>query len=213
MTIKSTDLIAASSDDVRAYYNSAAWASDTTGYNWAGCYDAALATKEGCGVRYVNFNIPQYSKINSCIITFTASANRSLTTVNSRFTGELDESATFSNIVNYQGRRGTIVGGADDTHITTAQVNWDNIAAWTKDTTYDSPDLSIILQEMVNARAIKDLVFWWDDHDGRSTQGAQRVRQAYQWGAGTRPLLTVNFTPYYKVWPGLALKMQSAGII
>ena len=42
------------------------------------------------------------------------------------------------------------MGGPDNRFLTSAQVNWDNIPGWQKDSTYYSPNISSIIQEIVN---------------------------------------------------------------
>ncbi len=61
-------------------------------------------------------------------------------------------------------------------------MSWDNIPAWTQDTEYQSPDISAIVQEIVNQAGWvsgNHLVLFWDDHEGRSTATRQaRIGQA-----------------------------------
>ena len=60
---------------------------------------------------------------------------------------------------------------ANNNYITTAQVNWDNIGAWTISTQYNSPNISSVIQELVNQGSWTSgdyIGLWFDDYDGRS---------------------------------------------
>jgi hypothetical protein len=96
----------------------------------------------------------------------------------------------------YQTRRGTVVGGANNNNITSAQVNWDNIPTWSSNTWYNSPDISSVIQELVNAHAPNNeaLAFFWDDHEARS--GAySRICRSYEYdGATSAPKLHIAYT-------------------
>ncbi len=198
--------VGASTDDCAFYYNNSlsSWAIDLTGAGvWFGTGAGYFSTdvyKKGMGMRFLNITIPNSSTIDTAHITFTASANKSNTTVNSRLIGDdEDNAATWSTVANYQSRRGTVVGGADDTKITTAVVDWDGIAAWTTDTTYDSPEIKTIVQEIINRvgwASGNAMALWWDDHDNRSTNAVDTQRLAYQYDVSTTkcPELHIEYT-------------------
>jgi len=213
MTTRSI-LVAASADDCRVFYDSAAWQLRTTHSLYVG-YTSNVVLKQGCGMRFLGANIPKNSIINTSYITLTAEVDASENIVKSRFTGEKANGvpAVYSTIADYQARRGVVVGGANDDYITTAQVDFDSIAAWTLDTAYNSPSLNTILTELVAISALKDIGIFWDDHDGRGDAVGNHVRRAYPYDTSTIkcPLLYVNFTPYYKVFPSIKL-LQPASI-
>lgn len=189
---------AESADDVDVYYDGSAWQRALTRtYNRVG-YNTATALKIGAGMRFKGANIPMGATHGTAYITSTAAENDSNTTVNSRFTGEKTGTpAVFSSLANYQARRGTVVGGANDNYITTAQVAHDNIAAWTQNTTYQSPELKTITQEIGDAYPITDIVIFWDDHEGRSTASNNTIRRAYSYDGdpAKAPVLHIEYTP------------------
>jgi len=89
---------------------------------------------------------------------------------------------------------------------TTAMVNWDDIGSWTAESEYDSPDISSVIQEIVNRAGWasgNDLVLFWEDFDGRSSKALNVWRSAHSYDGDTTkaPLLTIDYkaaVPYYQ---------------
>ena len=192
--------VATSADDCSVYWNGSTWVySHTAVYQETGYYSAAYL-KEGGGYRFQGITVPEGVTITAANIVFVCAENLNTTTVNSTFTGEdVDDASTFSTLGDYQARRGTVVGGANNNYITSAQVNWDNIAAWTLGTSYTSPELKTIIQEIVNRGGWvsgNDMVIFWDDHDDRSSHSTQRVRSIALYDNTTydAPLLHIEYT-------------------
>ncbi|MBN1190350.1 MAG: hypothetical protein JXA46_11400 [Dehalococcoidales bacterium] len=139
-------------------------------------------TALGSGFRFPGITIPSGSTITSSYITFYAGETTTSTSVMSKITGnKQDNPAAFSTIYDFQTRRGTIADGPNNDYITSAQVNWDNIGAWTENSAYNSPEINTIIQELINAHAPdnESLALFWDDFDKRSSGGAYRNAQAY----------------------------------
>jgi hypothetical protein len=176
--------VAASADDCYVYYYSSAWAINLVSGNMlVGDSTAVGVTKQGGGFRFLNVPIPQYSLIYKAYITITSLGNQSSTNMYTRLTGDKEASAaTFTTIADYQARRGTAAGGGDNTKRTTAQVEWDGMPPWTDGVQYNSPDISTIVQEIVNQATwvnSNNMVIFWDDHDGRS--GANLARNVWEY--------------------------------
>lgn len=195
---------AASADDAEVLRDALtpAWIyQQTRSYCDAG-YFSTTYTKLGAGMRFLSIGIPNSATIDASYITFTSANSASGATCNVRFTGEdVDDASAFSSLADFQARRGTIVGGANNNYITTAQVDWDAVGSWTLDVTYDSPSLNTIIQEIVNRAgwaANNDMVIFWDDFDGRSTQGGDidRTRRPYSYDGSTTksPELNIDYT-------------------
>ena len=92
-----------------------------------------------------------------------------------------------------------MVGGADNDNITSAQVNWDNIGAWTLNSEYQSPNINSIIQEIVNQgnwQSGNAIILFWDDHDGRSSAISHAQRSAYSYNGSSTyaPKLHVEYT-------------------
>lgn len=161
--------VAANNQNYCISYESAAWSSETKMY--AGV-QSITKTKMGCGFYFPSVTIPAGATIIRAYLSIRAYAANDGVIVNTKITGNKESvPAVFSSVANYQARRGTIVGGADDTKITTAQVNWDGLEDWTADVWYQSPDITTVIQELVSAHAptAEPLVLFWDDHNNRST--------------------------------------------
>jgi hypothetical protein len=174
--------VAASADDCYCYWNGSAWVFDYTYTLISSGYSSATIYKRGGGFRFDNVTVPKGRTIAAAYLRFTSGTSHSETTVNSKITGDKEsDAAAFTTLADYQARRGTVVGGANNNYITSKQVNWNNIAAWTLDTPYNSPDISEIIQEIVNQAGWASgnhLVLFWDDHDDLSTHAANTIRNA-----------------------------------
>ena len=189
--------VAASADDSLCYNDAVNWLFTLTStYDIVG-YENATFLKIGSGLRFLNTLVPLSSTINQSYVRFTCKTDDALNTVNSRLCIELGATpSTFSTLADYQARRGTACGGADDTHHT-ATIDWDGIAGWVAETEYDSPSLNTPMQTAINTNAMQHTVVFWEDHDNRSTNLDDRYRLPYSYnGSATKcPLLILDFTP------------------
>ena len=160
-----------------------------------GYYDSARQ-KQGCGMRFLNISIPKGSRILTAVLEVEAGSTKAGGTVNSYITGEKSATpAGFTDLDNYKIRRGTVVGGATDDNITSAQVAWDDIEAFTNGVNYQSPDFSPVIQEIIDLPDWvdeNDIVIFWDDHDGRSTASNGRDRTV-DWASGGYYALIITF--------------------
>lgn len=181
--------VAAGGDDGYAY------APSTFNNNAAGVYFGKGATAVyNTFMRFLSVAIPKGSTINSAKITFEAALSLSGTTVIVRLVGnDIDDAVAPTNY--------TEITNLD---FTTAVVEW-SPAAWTSGTTYDSPDIADIIQEII------DRAGWVSGNDlqvllihyGSSTN-AYRYATSYDGTPADAPLLTVDFTPPPSVggfWP------------
>ena len=147
--------------------------------------------QEGGGFRYQNITIPQGSTILSAKLSVKAYKNRSGTVCNSKISAEdVDDAAIFP-----------VAKGDFDTRYaahTTAVVNWDSIAAWTMDTWYDSPDITSVIQEIIDRvgwSSGNDIVIFWEDFDDRSDHNDDAARDAYGYprGSANTPKLIITY--------------------
>lgn len=148
---------------------------------------AAGAAIYSSGIVFTSVSIPPGSTITSATIRFVAATNQAVNACNLLINGELDVSpASFSTYANFNGRV-----------TTTASVDWDDVPDWTKNREYFTPDISSIVQEIVNlpgwigvANSITIFI-----RDNTSTNGA--YRDAYSLdtaGAGQVPVLYITYT-------------------
>lgn len=196
--------VGASSDDCRVKWTGSAWEIYALNFTYmlAG-YTTPTNLKNGGGMRFTGVAIPQGSTIDNAYLTFHCNAGVASSTANTRITGnDVDNAATWSTLADYQARRGTVVGGANNNFITDAQVNWDAIVGWVLGYTYNSPEIKTIIQEIVNRGGWTSgnaLALWWDDHDNRST--SYRIGASWDNITYDPPVLTITFTPPLVVAP------------
>jgi len=97
------------------------------------------------GMRFRNLDIPQGATILNAKLQFGNKENRWDTGFSLRIQGhDVDDAPTFSNSWNNIGNRITAANG------TTATVDWNNPASWTSNGYKDSPDISSIIQEIID---------------------------------------------------------------
>ena len=81
--------------------------------------------------------------------------------------------------------------------LTSAFVNWDNIEPWTTGVEYQSPDITSVIQEIVNQGTWAPgnaVTIYWDDYpDGRSNYDAYRAARAFDSGQGYAPRLYIRY--------------------
>lgn len=194
--------VAASYDDASLYNQNPPWYFDRTGLAVpaGGINDAGK--QYGGGMRFLNVDIPKGATILTAVLTLTAKNANAGTVVRTRICGELAANAgEFVDMANYQARRGTECGGANNNNRTVAQVDWDSLEAWLVDTQYPSPDITAVIQEIINQAAWASgnaLVLFWDDYAGRSdlswvNPAALRSALSYNSSAAKAPKLTITF--------------------
>jgi len=184
--------VGASTDDCDKRWSLATstWTFSLTEGGFLAGYENENVQKVGAGMRLLNVTIPPGSTIDTAYLTITCIVGRSGVVVRSIVRGEAaDNAATFSTVANYDARTRT-----------TALVYWDAIPAWTLDAAYNSPEIKTVVQEIVNRGGWLSgnaMVFFWDDHDGRSTagNGTDRIGYAYDASTSKAPKLHIEYTP------------------
>lgn len=183
-------------DDCRVHWNGSSWAISTTGTALAAGYLGPDNCKVGAGLRFSGVTIPASAFIISSHISFRCPLDLAGSGANTRITGNKEvDPAAWSTIEDYQSRRGTVAGGADDTRITTARVDWDNIEDWYYPDWYSSPDISAVIQELVDAHAPGNeaIALFWDDHDDRSVNNLRNSYSCDNGGPTNAPMLHIEY--------------------
>lgn len=150
--------------------------------DWSGLYITNLwgAVNE-IGVRFTNITISKGATITSAYLTLQATAN--YVTGDSTIIRGIaeDNTATFSTYVNFAGRART-----------NSSASW-TFEAWTQNSSYNSPDLTSIIQEIINRAG-------WASGNALAivtspgTSVTQyRQAKAYDVGAAYAPQLTVTW--------------------
>jgi hypothetical protein len=162
----------------------------------AGWKDATLY-RNGSGMRWLNITAPQGATILAAHIHFRCQYVDTIDVCRTQICGDFeDNAANFILASDYMARRGTDVGGADNTKRTVHEVTWDNIPHWGIGDVLESPDLSEIVQEIVDRPGWQSgnaLALFWDDHKGRSDNLAFREAVGRNGSAVWCPILHVTF--------------------
>lgn len=180
--------VGASSDDAERAYGSSGgfW---LTSIVQAGWYSSAYA-RWSTGLRFQAIPIVQGATITSAALSLCAFSNISVATVRMRIRAEdVDDATTFSDQADWDSRF--------PSGVTTAQVDWDAPGAWVKDTWYNSPDLTAVIQEIISRGGWSldnDIVVFWDDYDDRSDHVTNCRRQAYGYDIDSSKAAKLNIS-------------------
>lgn len=135
--------------------------------------------------RFININIPKGSTINSSYITFAAYLDGSSNTCNVRIFGnDIDNAVGPTNISEYNALE-----------LTTAYTDWSSIGAWTQASSYDTPSLNSVIQEIVDreswssGNAVMFLIY-----NNGSTTNATRHPASWNNKYYAKPILTITWT-------------------
>jgi len=140
-----------------------------------------------CGVCFTAVNVPQGATITAAKLTFIAAQNVSGTTANARIYAEAADgpAASFTNKADYEARIA---------NLTTEYVDWSSIGAWTQESSYDTPDITDVIQEIV------DRAGWVSGNnitvfikDNASSTSAYRQPDSYDYGSKF-PVLSVTYS-------------------
>jgi hypothetical protein len=190
-----TATIAAGADDSFYRQNSGGSATLSNNANDApvGLFDLNQ-TAMGAQMRFTGVTIPKGATITAASITGVSSGSDSTTAVNSKLRGKAADNATMDTTT------GAGPGTFENPPFTSAVVNWDNIPAFTNGSSYTTPDISSIIQEIVNRSGWASgnaLVIQWDDIDKRSTQtssGNLRRFISYNNVPAQAPTISITYT-------------------
>lgn len=135
------------------------------------------------GVRFNNVGIPPGAIVTKAFIRFTAEANDATDTVNTDIYGEdVDDAPTFSTYADFMARTRT-----------TAKVDWDAVPHFVAGSTYDTPDLSAIIQEIIDRpgwSAANSVVLFVQDN----ASDLNAYRQPSSWDSALdEPMLYIDY--------------------
>lgn len=172
-----TEQVGESSDDIEYRWNISGYYFSLT-QSWTGAGFWNFEQKKFSGAfRFQTVAVPQGATITSAYLKITAGETNAVTTVNSKIRAEdVDDAATFSTQADFESRF--------PSQVTTAIVNWVSISNWVYNTEYTSPDIKIVIQEVVdrsNWASNNNMVVFWDDYDNRSSQVANAARRGYSY--------------------------------
>ncbi len=151
-------------------------------------YDSYAGGLQIVGIRFRNINIPQGATITSAYIEFETDETDSGTT-NLVIFGEDDDSAKQFNNSDYN--------ISDDRTKTSAYVNWSPSSWNSTNELHQTPDISTIIQEIVNRSgwtANNNLVIIVEPGSGCTTSSCQRTAESHEGESNAAPLLVVEYT-------------------
>jgi outer membrane protein assembly factor BamB len=200
--------VSSSTDDASEHVTLGTWTcSATAGIDiMAGRYDDNNF-QYGLGVRFTSINVPQGAIASNCCLSFRADATTPSagSALRSIIRGQAaDNPGTFTSQSDFEGRFG-INGGTDQT--TNAFVYWNNLPAWSQGIWYKTPDISSIVQEIVNRAGWASgnaMVFTWNDWANQSANSNWYKTDTYDGGYGAKlhiewaynnPAITATLTP------------------
>jgi len=175
-----------SGDDDTLEYTSAPYAGQmypTWSYQWLG-YDSGNAATNDEGWRFQDVAIPQGATINSASIRLTAYGGSGDTTIRFR-TEEADDAAPFT----------TASANLTSRTFGSSYVDWTLPASWSGGSQHTSPDLTAIVQPIINQTdwgGGNSMVFISQGQPD-SPSGSHRVR-TYNYGSSFAAVLTVDYT-------------------
>ncbi len=136
------------------------------------------------GMRFLGVTVPAGSTITAATVGFHSNNNLAGTTVNLKIDGERNTTPTiFLTLSDFNARIHT-----------TASTVWNNVGAWSGGNWYTSPDISSVIQEIVNLNGWStgnSLVLFVRDNG--STAGAVRQSNMMYDNAGVAPQLSITY--------------------
>src|SRR5690606_25048014 len=108
--------------------------------SYLGFGNAGASLEVNSFTRFTNITIPQGATISSAKIQIVAASSIASTAVNTTISALDADNASAP----------TTISEADSATRTTASVDWNSVPAFIAGTTYDSPDISSVIQEVVN---------------------------------------------------------------
>jgi hypothetical protein len=167
--------------------------------------------KRGVGVRFNSVTVPQGATITTSTLQFGGSGSAG--TPSLRIVGDLEsDAATFSTLADFQSRRGTDAGGANNNLRTTSYVSW-SPSGWSFSwplTWYTSPEIKTVIKEIVDQATWSsgnDLALFIDDCANQSPSGSHYVQTILQNWSGSSYAIKLHIE--YSV-PALTVTSQAA---
>lgn len=149
--------------------------------------------QSGSAFRFLGVTIPAGYHINSAYITLTAEFTRNSQAVVLTIKGEdTDTPAAYGAAEDFTART-----------YTTASVAWSGSFSWTADSTYNTADVSTIVQELVNSydySAGADMAF--EIISTTSTDNAYQVAYSHDHTPAKAAILTIKYAPADAYWVG-----------
>lgn len=189
-TVVST--IGAESDDAEEYVSNGNM--NLTSSDLELTYEGGSAANDQyVGIRFIDVNVPPGSFITNAFLTFNHdSDNNGLTNLVIR-AEDIDNAPTFT----------TANSNISNRTLTTATANWNNVVPWTGNNDYDSPNISNVIQEVI------DRPGWAQNNELVVVITGTGEREAEAGPGGDAARLTITYIPCPNAIPTFALGANS----
>ena len=171
-----TKIVTASSDDAEENTNNGAMDYDSDDLEMTNLD----GVKQTVGIRFRDIGIPQGATVTNAYIEFVADESQSVTTNLSLYAQAIDNAPTFtSNNYNISSRAKTSVSTA-----------WSGIPAWYSGSVYTSPNISSVIQEVINRPG-------WASGNALAiiiTGTGHRTPKAYDTSTSKAPKLVITYS-------------------
>jgi len=168
--------------------------------------DIELGQMKYVGVRFLDVGVPQGSTITNAYVKFRASSNNSEATSLTIYAEDADDAARFQST-------GSNISGRQ---FTSSSVTWNSVPAWSKNSYYETPDISSTIQEVVSRSGFSSgnsivVIFESTDLNGR------RVFQSHDDNPTKAPTLHIEYTTsgnrgfQYRTWNGSVWSDEADG--
>jgi len=131
----------------------------------------------GCGLRFREVTIPQHATILQANLTFTASQEMVGSCRYTRISAEQEDNPPDFSLDDW-------LSATTRWQNSGTAIDWDSIPYWYLDEEYTSPDISVVIQELVN-RALwapeNAMVLFFNDWDKRAGHLPYKTRRAYSY--------------------------------
>lgn len=148
----------------------------------------------GFAARFQGIPIPRRARIKSAVVRLEAANSQSEVVVNARIDGLLVANSDTPTHAEFDGGVIAAVSHGRSTNLRTrAQVLWTGIPATTDGVDFDTPDISLVIQEIVSLPDWVEgnaLTLFLGDEDHESDQADGHLRDGLRSGVGPRLLVT-----------------------
>lgn len=142
-------------------------------------YSASAVNNDYIALRFNSLKIPQGADITNAYLSVVSAADSSAATSITLFAEDADDSAELGTASNELGAR----------DLTSANVAWSSVPAWTRDETYRSTDIANVIQEVVNRSG-------WCGGNSLTlllTGTGERYAKAFEGSSTEAPQIDINY--------------------
>ncbi len=153
----------------------------------------SAANNQYVGIRFINVNVPPGSFITNAYLTFNHDSDNSGATNLVIRAEDTDNAATFT----------TANSNISNRTLTTATANWNNVVPWSGNNDYDSPNISNVIQEII------DRPGWAQNNELAIIITGTGEREAEAGPGGDAARLTITYITCANAIPSFALGATS----